>query len=82
MELVMGYAKRFVLPALAAAGLLALAFVPSARPYLTYFHVVCMVASVFVGRSFIRDEDVRGWAIQNGALLAHAALLIANGVLH
>lgn len=72
--------RRFALLALAAVGLALLFCYPPAQPYLKYFHVICMVAAVFMGRAYIQEQDIPGWALQNGALLAHAAALIINGV--
>lgn len=77
----MDYIKRYGLLVLAVITCALQLFCPPARAYLRYASVVCMVLAPFHGRSFIRLNDVRGWMIQNFALLAHALVLIMNGMM-
>lgn len=72
----MNFLRKFILLfAVLIAPVVLFAF-PQAAPWLKYFHVICIVLSTFVGRGFLREGDIRGWAIQLSALLAHAAFLI------
>lgn len=75
----MEFLRRYGLLLATLAAPVVLFGLPQVAHWLKYFHVVCIAVSTFVGRSFIREEDSRGWAIQSGALLAHAALLVAEG---
>ncbi|MCB6365685.1 hypothetical protein LI291_05800 [Intestinibacillus massiliensis] len=75
----MGLIRKYGLLAAVAAAPVVLFGFPQAAHWLRYFHVVCIVASTFVGRSFVGEGDVRGWAVQTGALLAHAACLVLEG---
>ncbi|MGE4547923.1 MAG: hypothetical protein AB7C89_00045 [Intestinibacillus sp.] len=75
----MEFLRRYGLLLAALAAPVVLFGFPQVEHGLKYFHVACIVASTFVGRSFIREGDSRGWAIQSGALLVHAALLVVEG---
>ncbi len=72
--------RRFGLLALAAVGVALFALWPALRPGLRFFHIACILVSTLVGRTFLREEDIRGWLWQNGALFAHALLLVINGL--
>lgn len=74
------WGRRFGLLALAVVGLALFALCPALRANLRFFHIACILVSTLVGRSFLREEDVRGWLWQNVALFAHALLLVINGL--
>lgn len=75
----MEFLRRYGLLFAALAAPVVLFGLPQDAHWLKYFHVICIVTSTFAGRSFIREGDSRGWAIQSGALLVHAALLVVEG---
>ncbi len=71
---------RYGLLVLAAITALLQTFCPPVHSYLRMVSLLCMVIAPFYGRTFLRNEDVRGWMLQNAALLAHAAVLIYNSL--
>ncbi len=73
--------RKYGLIVLAFAGLMTYAMAPHLQPQLRYVHVCAMILSVFNGRAFIQVQDVKGWFLQNAALVLHAACLVGESIL-
>lgn len=53
-------------------------FCPPVHMYLQYTIVVCIIISVFNGQRYIKQADVKGWMIQNIAMVAQVVVLIVH----